>query len=110
MKPNIDQKRKMERLPVQLPASIFLACEEKEEPMIFLTNDACAGGVFIQTEKTLPLGSEVKLDLVLPYIQLKNFEGKGIRLNVSGAVIRVNEEGMAIRFNEDYSIWPLSNQ
>lgn len=110
MEPNIDQKRKIERFPVQLPASISLAGEEQEEPMIFLTNDACAGGVFIQTEKTLPLGSEVKLDLVLPYIELKNFEGKGVRLKVSGAVIRVNETGMAIRFNEDYSIWPLSSQ
>ena len=110
MEPKIDQKRQIERFPVQLPTSILLAGEEKEEPRIFLTNDACAGGVFIQTERSLPLGSEVKLDLVLPYLELKDFEGKGIRLKVSGEVIRVTEAGMAIRFNEDYSIWPLSNQ
>jgi len=110
MEPDINQKRKIERFPVRLPAGILLAGEEKEEPMIFLTDDASAGGVFIKTERSLPLGSEVTLDLVLPCIELKNFEGQGIRLKVSGAVIRVNETGMAIRFNEDYSIWPLSSQ
>jgi hypothetical protein len=67
MELNIDQKREIERFPVQLPTCILPAGEEEEEPTIFLTKDACAGGVFIQTEKTLPLGSEVNLDLFLPY-------------------------------------------
>jgi hypothetical protein len=110
MEPNIDQKRKMERFPVQLPASIFPAVEEHEEhreAMNFLTRDACAGGVFIQTDKPLPLGTEVKIELVLPLIELKNFGEKGALLKVSGAVVRVTETGMAIGFNEDYHIWPL---
>jgi hypothetical protein len=108
MEPNIEQKRKMERFPVQLPTSIFLAGEEHQEAMNFLTSDACAGGVFIQTDKPLPLGAEVKIELVLPRIELKNFEGKGAMMKVSGEVIRVTGEGMAISFNEDYNIWPLS--
>lgn len=109
MEPNVDQKRKMQRFPVQLPASVFLAGEAPDEPLNFLTNDACAGGVFIQTDHPLPLGAEVKMELVLPYIELKNFTGKGAMLKVSGEVIRVSDTGMAIRFNEDYHIWPLSS-
>ncbi len=107
MEPNIDQKRKMERFPVQLPASIISAVEEHREAMNFLTRDACAGGVFIQTDNPLPLGAEVKIELVLPLIEVKNFEGKGALLKVSGAVVRVTDTGMAIGFNEDYHIWPL---
>lgn len=109
MESNDNQKRKMERFPLRLPVNIAVAGAEEEEALTCLTNDACAGGVFIETDKPLPISTEVKLDLVLPYVELKNFEGKGVIVKVSGEVIRIGETGMAIRFHEDYQIWPLAH-
>jgi hypothetical protein len=98
-------KRKMERFSLEIPAHISFDDEYGQEKKFSLvTNDVCAGGAFLKTEKPLPIGTEVKIDLVLPLESLRRLEGKKARIEVSGAVIRIDENGMAISFNSNYRI------
>ena len=98
-------KRRMERFDLELPARVTKAKEgQGDENLDLLTSDICAGGAFFQTDQPLPLGTEVKIDLVLPLDELKKIEGKKALIKVSGAVIRITGDGMAICFEEGFKI------
>ncbi|MDY6850631.1 MAG: PilZ domain-containing protein [Thermodesulfobacteriota bacterium] len=98
-------KRKMERFDLELPARVIKAEENQDSESIdLLTSDICAGGAFFQTDQPMPVGTEVKIDLVLPLDELKKIEGKKALIKVNGAVIRVTKDGMAICFEEGFEI------
>lgn len=101
------EHRRMEKFPIQLPASLSPVGEEDREAMELLTSDVCSGGAFFHTDQPMPLGTEVKLELVLPLNELKKVQGERALVKVSGAVIRVTETGMAICFDEAFKISPL---
>lgn len=103
-------KRKMERFSLELPARISITGKAKvEEPESFecITSDISAGGAFFHTDKLLPVGTEMHVDLVLPLDELKKIKGKRARIKVKGAVVRMGEKGMAICFDEEYKISPM---
>jgi len=102
--PGIDE-RKLERFTLELVASISVSGKEGEEKDLkFNTSDISSGGAFFNTEKPLPVGTEIKLDMVLPLDKLKKLKGKQAKIEVSGAVVRIDQEGMAISFKKDYQI------
>ena len=63
--------------------------------------------VFLNTEKPLPVGTRVDLNLLLNQGVLSSeAEGDEINIITSGEVIRTNGLGMAIEFDELHKIIP----
>ena len=103
-------RRKVERFALELPSQIMAIEDSDQEILKLLTRDVSAGGAFFYTDKPLPVGTEVKIDLVLPLSELKKLESSKALIKVSGEVIRSEEQGMAVCFNEDYQLSPLPGE
>ena len=101
------ENRNMERFSIELHTYLSIADESGEQESIdLLTNNVCAGGAFFKTKKPLSIGTNVKMDLILPLDKFKKFEGKRSRINVAGSVIRTDNKGMAVCFGKRYKISP----
>jgi hypothetical protein len=101
----------MERFALELRASISPTDKNKEqEKLEILTSNVCAGGAFFRTEQPLPVGTEVKIELVLHGDKFRKGKCEHALIKLSGSVIRTEREGMAIRFGNDYEILPLSER
>ncbi len=107
--PRLQEKRRLERFDLKLPASITLIGHEDREFISLLTSNICSGGVFFHTDTPLEVGTEVKIDFVLTIERLKKAQGKQALIKVSGKVIRSDARGMAICFDKDYQIRSLGN-
>lgn len=59
-----------------------------------VTRNISANGVFIETENTLPEGSEIKVALYLAD------DTPGNSIDITGSVIRSQRDGMAIQFKK----------
>jgi len=105
----MDNKRKLERFDLQVPAKIEVVKRDREKGMLdLLTSNISSGGAFLHTTQPFPQGTEVKIDLVLPLEKLKKLEN-GVQqayIKVKGTVLRTESTGMAISFDEDYQIRP----
>ena len=102
---NESDRRKMERFDLKLPAKLSWAGKDKEQESIALmTNNICAGGTYLITDRPLPKGTDIKMDLILKLDRLHEFEGRQTHIDISGFVIRTDQQGMAIRFNNKYNI------
>ncbi len=98
-------ERKLERFTLELAATISITGEEgTEKNLEFNTSDISAGGAFFNTEKPLPVGTEMKLDMILPLDKLKKLKGRQAKIEVTGAVVRIDQEGMAVSFKKGYQI------
>lgn len=91
----------MERFSLNLPSLLWTGNGHKEHKIETQTENVCAGGAFFKAEQTLPVGTDVKIDMLIPLDRLKSL------IKVSGTVIRVDKTGMAIRFDKDYQILSL---
>jgi hypothetical protein len=106
----MENLRRLERFTLKLPASIEIVSESEEhdkEILNLLTTNICSGGAFFHTDRPLPEGTSVKIDLVLAIDELKKLEGKQAFIKVNGEVIRAESDGMAICFGSDYTIKSL---
>ena len=105
----MNEKRRLERFELKVRATIEgLKTDDAPEPLDLVTSDICAGGAFFQTGNSLPEGTKVKIDLVLPLGRLRRLirEYDQAHIRVTGTVVRREPEGMAVSFNRDYSIQP----
>ena len=101
------EKRKMERFSLEIPARfIWTDTGSKQESLELMTSNICSGGAFFKTEKPLSIGTDVKLNIILPLNKFKNVNGKTSHINISGSVIRTDQQGMAICFDKRYKITP----
>jgi len=108
-----NERRKLERFSIELPAKIELASiNQKEMRLTLFTKDISSGGAYFRTEKPLPVGTEVRVDLVLPLDKLKKFlsDREKVTVNVTGTVLRSEPQGMAIGFSEDYKFRPAKKK
>jgi hypothetical protein len=103
-----EEKRKMDRFSLELPAWISVT-DENGNPQGFevITRDICAAGAYLQTDQPLSVGANVKMDLILPLDNLQKMGGKSSRIDVSGAVVRTELQGMAVSFDKRYQISPM---
>jgi len=104
------EKRNLTRFELELPARLTLIKHPDPTALELITSDVCAGGAYFQTDRPLPVGTELNVEIVLPLDELKKIEGKKAHIKVSGSVIRINEQGMAIRFEPDFVIQPLAEK
>ncbi len=101
------EKRKMERFSLEIPTRIIWTDNgSKQESLGLMTSNICSGGAFFKTEKPLSIGTDVKLNIILPLDKFKNVKGKTSHINIAGSVIRTDQQGMAICFDKRYKITP----
>jgi hypothetical protein len=104
---NFIEKREMERFDLELPALLSMMDESGNQRAVeFMISNICAGGAFFKTDEPLSIGTEVKMDLILPLDKFKKFGRKRSHVDVSGSVIRTDEQGMAVCFDKKYRIMP----
>ena len=102
------EKRKMDWFSLELPALIFtIDASEKAKAFEVMTKNICAGGAFLQTNKPLSVGTDVKMDLILSLDNLQEMGGRRSRIDVSGSVVRTESQGMAVCFDKKYTIEPF---
>lgn len=101
------EKRKMDRFSLELPALLSITDENGNQRSIeVMTGDICSGGGFFRTDTPFSVGTDVKMDLILPSNKFKKLGGKKSRVDVSGSVIRINDLGMAVSFDKKFRIEP----
>ena len=109
----MDEKRKLERFELKVRAKVEgLRPGQHTAPLNLVTNDICAGGAFFHTGNSLPEGTRVQIDLVLPLGRLRRLikEYDEARIRVTGTVVRREPAGMAVSFNRDYKIHPQKGE
>ena len=105
------KKRRSDRFDLQLHAQIKILAEgEKgDEKLEFVTQNISSSGVFLNHTKSLPVGTQMEISIVLPLDQLKKLEGDKVQVTLKGMVIRVEKSGMAICFDEQYKLSALTD-
>jgi len=99
----------MDRFTLELPALISMIDESgKQRAFEVMTKNICAGGAFLLTDKPLLVGTDIKMDLILPLDNLEKMGGQRSRIDVSGSVIRTESQGMAVCFDKKYNISPIN--
>jgi hypothetical protein len=106
------EQRKLERFDFEVPARIEASVPvEGREVCDLSTSNISAGGAFFRTTDTLPQGTKVKVNLVLPLDRIQELVGHSrVNVRVEGTVLRSGSAGMAVSFSEDYQILPLQNR
>jgi len=106
----MDDKRRLERFPLKAPAKIItLDSRRKKDEISLETRDICSGGAFFHTSHSVPEGTQVDVEVVLPLDRLvitKDSE-KRVHLKIKGRVLRSEAQGIAVCFDGDYQIRQL---
>ena len=109
------EKRKVERFDLQIETMLNVQDEATNErlPMllsrdrlpVILSRDISCAGVFLVTDKPLPIGTRLDLNLLLSQHELGS-KSKDERINIStcGKVVRTDDRGMAVEFDKLYKI------
>jgi len=97
----------MERFVLRFPALLTMM-DESGNPRAFevMIRDICAGGAFFKTSTPLSIGTQVKMDLILPENKFKIRKRVKTHIDVSGSVVRKEKQGIAVYFDKKYSISP----
>lgn len=99
----MEEQRKFKRFTLRLPTKIETVGPKQEKRTFnLLTRDVSAGGAFFFTDKPIPKGAQVKLELILSNDTIKALTGAQGCLKVGGTVVRTGPAMMAIRFDENY--------
>ncbi|MEA1947685.1 MAG: PilZ domain-containing protein [Thermodesulfobacteriota bacterium] len=99
----------MERFTLELPALISIMDEnENQRAFEVMIGNISSGGSYFITDQLLSVGTNVKMDLILPIDKFKKYGGKRSRVDVSGSVIRTNNHGVAVCFDKNFHISPLN--
>jgi hypothetical protein len=105
------EKRKVERFDLQLEAFISGPDEVSQaDSASLLTRDISMNGVFLITDRPLPVGSKVSVDMILTLGGTKTPDAQKAWIKASGKVLRTDSQGMAVGFDEQSRILPLSKK
>ncbi|CAB1061476.1 hypothetical protein D1BOALGB6SA_6249 [Olavius sp. associated proteobacterium Delta 1] len=102
--------RSVERFDLGLEAFVSVSNDsDKSDSLAMQTRDISSNGVYLLTETPLPVGTKVKVDMILSLDELKKLGGKAL-IKTSGEVLRTESDGMAICFDRNSRIVPLSSK
>jgi hypothetical protein len=118
---NNQERRRQQRFSLDLQVKISAASTTGEG--VFheetIAANISSGGVFIITDRKLPIASTVQLEFFLAFDDLAKLQfilsveslrackGKHVWVKASGVVIRSEEKGIGIIFDTDYQISPM---
>ncbi len=100
------EKRQLERFDLRLPGKIKDG--EAGDSLDVMTSDICAGGAFFRTDRSLPTGTVLRIDLLLPLGGLRSWveEYDHVHIQLTGTVLRKEPLGMAVCFDKGYKVLP----
>ena len=106
----MDEQRKHERFSLVIPTRLILSNDNLDAEVIEInTCNICAGGAYFKSNQTIPEGTRVNMDFVLPIENLARMLGVNSFVKIKGKVIRVDVEGVAVSFDKNYEIMPYRN-
>jgi PilZ domain len=104
---NESDRRKSERFDLKLSTELSYSGKDKKiESIELMTSNICSGGAYLATDSPLPMGTEVKMAMILSLDNIQKMGGQRSRIDVSGSVVRTESQGMAIFFDRKYRISP----
>ena len=105
------ENRKVERFNLNLEAYVFMGGNASAtKPYNLITRDVSANGAYLLTDKPLPIGTKVKVDVVLSVEDQKNQAARKALIKACGSVLRTDREGMAIGFDESSRFMPFAEE
>ncbi len=103
----MEDRRKLERFELRVPALVIVESESGREEMLDLTTkDVSSDGAYLLSSRLLPQGATVKMEfqLALESVRRARSENGRAKVRVTGKVIRVDGDGAAIRFGSRYKL------
>jgi len=103
------ENRSLERFELGLEAFVSVSDDsDRPDSLAMQTRDISSSGVYLLTESPLPVGTKVKVDMILSLEELKKVGGSAL-IKASGEVLRAESSGMAISFDRNSKIIPFSS-
>jgi hypothetical protein len=103
------EKRKVERFDLQIETILNDRDEViRERGPALVSRDISCDGVFLVTDRPLPIGTNLDLNFLLIQQDLVSMpKDERISIKTSGTVIRTDDQGMAVEFDKLYKISKL---
>ena len=102
------ERRKCERLQLELPARLEMNSAERTEIFELQTQDiSAAGALLVGTTEQFPAGTRCQLELTVSSERIKELTGVQGLIKVEGIVVRSTPDGVAICFDGDCQILGL---
>ena len=103
------EKRKLERFNLAIPATVSIKAVGAQKKLDMTTRDVCSGGAYFRTEQSVPIGTEMQINLVLPLEKFKTLPDhcEKVLVYLSGKVLRIESDGIGVCFDETYDIRPV---
>ena len=101
------EKRKLERFNLEVLATVSITVADGvEEKLDLKTKDVCSGGAYFKTEQSLPIGTEMQINLVLPMEKFRALpvNCQKVLVSLSGKILRIESDGIGVCFDEAYDI------
>ena len=103
----MQDKRAQKRFDLRLVSRLrFLQDKGGSALQEVVTRNLSSRGAFFVSDETLPLGSKLKMEFVLPVSRLSR-KFNDSQLTCSGTVIRHEADGFAVCFDKSCAISPL---
>jgi hypothetical protein len=104
----MEERRKLERFRLCLPAKLVFF-NKNQEVLQLGTRDISSDGAFLITDISVPEGSPITLEFLLPVEQFRQLfnEKRNVSLKIKGHVIRKEASGLAVQFEKKYEIGSL---
>ena len=103
------ERRKQTRYTTPLRVKLEIMTVSGKHILHLFTSNVCSGGVLCDTDRVFPIGSEVKVSLLVESEGVKKSMGVRTLVTVRGRVARCGLEGLAIRFYKDYTIQKIED-
>ena len=102
------ERRKYERLQLELPARLEMNSSEKTEFFELQTRNISAAGVLLMgTTEQFPAGTRCQLELIVTSERIKELTGAQGLIKVAGTIVRSTPDGVAICFDGECQILGL---
>ncbi len=103
------ERRKQTRYKTPLRVKLEIMTASGKHILHVFTSNVCSGGVLCDTDKIVPIGSEVRVSLLVESEGVKKTMGARTLVKVKGRVARCGPRGMAIRFYKEYTIQKIED-
>ena len=98
-------RRKYERLQLELPARLEINCLQRPEIFDLRTrNISAAGTLLLGTAEQFAAGTRCQLELIVISERIKELTGVHGLIKVEGTIVRSTPEGVAISFDGECQI------
>lgn len=107
MEAPMQDRRKLERFELRVPALVVVESRSgREEVLDLTTKDVSSDGAYLLSSNLLPEGAMVRMEFMLAMNSVGRSwrDGRRMRVRVTGKVIRVDGNGAAVRFGNRYRI------